>query len=183
MSGVVNVSGGCAPSGWSAGPDMPTRVVRAVGVYFQADGNFYTVGGRTSDAAGADFQHVLQYNPSFQQLDSDGIDIARQPDEQHGLWRASCLRHSVDLLRGRLRCRQTTATARVFTYNPATDTYQPSGSDDWPGDAAGTILPGGFTVANNKLYILGGFNINVASTNQIWEFDPTAAAGPSGYRK
>jgi hypothetical protein len=41
----------------------------------------------------------------------------------------------------------------------------------------GTILPGGFAVANNKLYILGGFNINVASTNQIWQFDPTAAVG------
>ena len=76
MTGVVNVSGGCAPSGWSAGPDMPTVLVRAVGVYFQADGNFYTVGGRTADTAGSDFQHVLQYNPAFQQLDSDGIDIA-----------------------------------------------------------------------------------------------------------
>ena len=72
---------------------------------------------------------------------------------------------------------QTTATARVFTYDPATDTPALLGSDDWPGDAAGTILPGGFTVANNKLYILGGFNINVASTNEIWEFDPNAAAG------
>ena len=41
----------------------------------------------------------------------------------------------------------------------------------------GTILPGGFAVTGNKLYILGGFNINVASTNQIWEFDPTAAVG------
>src|SRR5207248_7613001 len=36
---------------------------------------------------------------------------------------------------------------------------------------------GGFAVVNNKLYILGGFNINVASTNQIWQFDPTAAVG------
>jgi len=72
---------------------------------------------------------------------------------------------------------QTTATARVFTYDPATDTPALLGSDDWPGDAAGTILPGGFAVANNKLYILGGFNINVASTNEIWEFDPNAAAG------
>ena len=32
-------------------------------------------------------------------------------------------------------------------------------------------------MANNKLYILGGFNINVASINQIWEFDPNAAVG------
>src|SRR5207302_4533845 len=38
MTGTVNVSGGCAPSGWSAGPTMPTMLVRAVGVYFQADG-------------------------------------------------------------------------------------------------------------------------------------------------
>ena len=68
---------------------------------------------------------------------------------------------------------QTTATGRVFSYNPVTDTPTTLAGDDWPG-AMGTILPGGFTVANNKLYILGGFNINVASTNQIWEFDPTA---------
>ena len=27
------------------------------------------------------------------------------------------------------------------------------------------------------MYILGGFNINVASTNQIWSFDPNAAVG------
>ena len=73
-----------------------------------------------------------------------------------------------------------TATARVFTYDPTTDTPALLGSDDWPGDAVGTILPGGFTVANNKLYILGGFNIptnDPHSTNEIWEFNPNAAAG------
>ena len=64
MTGVVNVAGGCAQSGWSAGPDMPTVLVRAVGVFFQPDGNFYTMGGRTADTAGSDFQHVLQYSPS-----------------------------------------------------------------------------------------------------------------------
>src|SRR5437762_7942063 len=44
MTGVVNASGGCAPSGWSAGPDFPMALVRAVGISVQADGNFYTVG-------------------------------------------------------------------------------------------------------------------------------------------
>ena len=72
----------------------------------------------------------------------------------------------------------TTATARVFRYNPVSDTIETLGAqDNWPGDAGGTILPGGFAVVNNKLDILGGFNINVASTNQIWQFDPTAAVG------
>ena len=63
MTGIVNVSGSCGQSGWSAGPDMPTVLVRAVGVYFQANGNFYTMGGRTSDLAGSDFQHAFEYAP------------------------------------------------------------------------------------------------------------------------
>ena len=177
MTGVVNVSGACAPSGWSAGPDMPTVLVRAVGVHFQADGNFYTVGGRISDAAGDDFQHVLQYNPTSNSWTQMASTL---PDNQMNNMACGVLTVSGTPLIycvGGSAAGQTTATARVFTYDPATDTPALLGSDDWPGDAAGTILPGGFTVANNKLYILGGFNINVASTNEIWEFDPNAAAG------
>src|ERR1700736_4586744 len=48
----------------AAGPALPTVLIRAVGVYFPADGNFYTMGGRTSDVAGSDFQHVLRYSPT-----------------------------------------------------------------------------------------------------------------------
>ena len=44
------------------GPDMPTQLIRAVGVYF-TDGNFYTMGGGPlSDTQGSDFQHVLQFS-------------------------------------------------------------------------------------------------------------------------
>jgi plastocyanin len=177
MRGVINVSGGCTPSGWSAGPDMPTPLVRAVGVYFQADGNFYTMGGRISDAMGDDFQHVLQYNPTSNSWTQMASTL---PDNEMNNMACGVLAVSGTPLIycvGGSAATQTTATARVFTYDPATDTPTLLGSDDWPGDAAGTILPGGFTVANNKLYILGGFNINVASTNEIWEFDPNAAAG------
>ena len=177
MTGVVNVSGGCAPSGWSAGPDMPTVLVRAVGVYFQPDGNFYTMGGRTSDTPGSDFQHVLQYNPTSNSWTQMASTL---PDNQMNNMACGVLSVSGTpsiYCVGGSAAGQTTATARVFTYDPATDTPALLGSDDWPGDAAGTILPGGFTVANNKLYILGGFNINVSSTNEIWEFDPNATAG------
>ncbi len=177
MRGVINVSGGCTPSGWSAGPDMPTVLVRAVGVYFQADGNFYTMGGRISDAMGDDFQHVLQYNPTSNSWTQMASTL---PDNEMNNMACGVLAVSGTPLIycvGGSAAGNTTATARVFTYDPATDTPTLLGSDDWPGDAAGTILPGGFTVANNKLYILGGFNINVASTNEIWEFDPNAAAG------
>jgi hypothetical protein len=79
---------------------------------------------------------------------------------------------------------QTTATAHVFRYDPVADTIETlDPGDNWPGNAAGTILPGGFTVVNNRLYILGGFNINVASTNEIWEFDPTVGIGAKWTQK
>jgi len=54
MTGVVNVSGGCTPSGWSAGPDLPSVGARLTGVYFQANGKFYAMGGRSSDTAGSE---------------------------------------------------------------------------------------------------------------------------------
>jgi plastocyanin/cell division septation protein DedD len=177
MTGVVNVSGGCTPAGWSAGEDMPTVLVRAAGVHFQADGNFYTMGGRISDNPGDDFQHALQYNPSSNTWTQMASTF---PDNQMNNMACGVLTVSGAPLIycvGGSAAGASTAAARVFTYDPTTDTPALLGSDDWPGDAAGTILPGGFTVANNKLYIMGGFNINVASTNEIWEFDPNAAAG------
>ena len=48
MTGTVNVSGGCAPSGWSAGGNLPSVGVRSVGVYFPANGRFYAMGGRAT---------------------------------------------------------------------------------------------------------------------------------------
>jgi len=178
MTGTVNVSGGCAPSGWSAGPNLPTVLVRAVGVWFPADGNFYSVGGRTSDLAGSDFQHVLQYNPTSNTWTQRGVTL---PDNFMNNMACGVLAVSgtpyIYCVGGSFAT-GTTATARVFFYNPVTDTVTVlSAGDNWPGDASGTILPGGFAVYNNKLYILGGFNINVASTNQIWQFDPTLAVG------
>ena len=178
MTGVVNVSGGCTPSGWSAGPDMPTPLVRAVGVYFQADGNFYTVGGRTADTAGSDFQHVLRYSPASNTWTQMGVTL---PDNQMNNMACGVLAVSGTpfiYCVGGSAAGASTATARVFFYNPVTDTATTlTAGDNWPGDAAGTILPGGFAVTGNKLYILGGFNILVASTNQIWQFDPTGGVG------
>ena len=65
-----------------------------------------------------------------------------------------------------------TFTDRVFRYDPVTDVITTVAAP-WPG-AQGTTLPGGFTVFQNKLYILGGFDTIAGNgTNQIWEFTPT----------
>jgi N-acetylneuraminic acid mutarotase len=165
-------------AGWTTGQALPTPIIRAVGVYFPNDGMFYSVGGRTSDTAGSDFQHVLQYNPSTNTWTQKGVTL---PDNTMNNMACGVLTVSGTAqiyCVGGSAAGQTTATARVFSYNPATDTATVLNSaDDWPGDSAGTVLPGGFAVTGNKLYILGGFNINTASTNQIWQFDPTQAQG------
>src|SRR5204862_1644705 len=64
---------------------------------------------------------------------------------------------------------QTTATDRMFRHDPVADTIE-SIAAPWAGDSDGITLPGGFAVFNNKFYILGGFRINTAMTNQILEF-------------
>jgi hypothetical protein len=193
---------------WSPGPDMPTQLIRAVGVYF-TDGNFYTVGGSTSDTQGSDFQHVLQFSTGG----SLRLGLTRRRDSCETVRRWTDLNQSEDFFpagfswnqmgdtlpdnqMSNMACGvltvsgtpliycvggsavgQTVAASRVFFYDPATDTHTVlNATDNWPGNP-GSVLPGGFAVANNKLYILGGFNINVASTNGIWEFDPNAAEG------
>ena len=162
---------GC-PGGqhWSAGPDMPTTGVRMVGVYFYP--KFYAIGGRSMDGVGNDFAHPFEYDPASNVW---AIKSATLPDNQVSDMACGSLN---DLGTSYIYCvggsagGQTTATARVFRYNPVTDTIEIIDSP-WPGNSDGITLPGGFAVFNNKLYILGGFRINTAMTNQIWEFTPT----------
>ena len=169
---------------WVAGADMPSVGVRLVGVFFPANFKFYAMGGRASDASGSDFTHPFGYSP--------GVNVwltkhATYPDNQVNNMACGVLNNSgIDFIYcvGGSAAGQATATARVFQYNPVTDTITTlSGADNWPGNTAGTILPGGFAVANNKLYILGGFNIGVGSTNQIWEFNPAGAVGAKWTQK
>jgi len=136
------------------------------------------MGGRSADTAGNDLTHPYEFNPS---TNSWTTKAGTYPDNQvnnmacglvnvGGSPQIYCV--------GGSAAGQTTAAARVFSYNPIADTVTSlTAADNWPGNTAGTILPGGFTVLNNKLYILGGFNINTASTNQIWQFDPNGAVG------
>src|SRR5206468_8340244 len=157
FSGSYTVEGP-APCAWSAGPNLPTPpsvLIRAVGVFFP-DGNFYTMGGRTSDLAGSDFQHVLKFDTTsnaWSQMpstlaDNQGNNMACGVLTVSGTPLIYCV--------GGSAAGQTTATARVYSYNPATDTQTVlTSADNWPGDLVGTILPGGFSVFNNKLYILG----------------------------
>jgi len=155
---------------WHAGPDMPSTAIRAVGVFLGAPDSFYVMGGRSRDGVGNDFTHPFEGS-------SGGwiIKSATYPDNQVSDMACGVL---TDAGTPYIYCvggasgGQTTATARVFRYNPRTDAIETIAAP-WPGNSDGITLPGGFTVQNNKLYILGGFRINTGMTNQIWEFTPT----------
>jgi Kelch motif/Galactose oxidase, central domain len=156
---------------WFPGPDLPSPGVRLVGVYFPTNGKFYVMGGRSMDGAGHDFVHPFEYDPVS---NTWATKSASYPDNQVSDMACGVLNDSgTDYIYcvGGSAGGQTTATERVFRYDPVTDTITTIASP-WPGDTDGITLPGGFSVSNNNLYILGGFRINTAMTDQIWRFTP-----------
>jgi hypothetical protein len=185
------------PCSWLFGQALPSVGVRSTGVFYSGNfnhsrtpspmhlpvagatppfpaGKFFAMGGRSSDSAGSDFLHPFQYTPL---LNSWTTQSATYPDNQVSNMACGVLNvNGADFIYcvGGSAGGATTATDRVFRYDPVTDTITTIAAP-WPG-AMGTILPGGFAVFNNKLYILGGFNINVGMVDTIWEFTPSPPA-------
>lgn len=157
----------CTP-GWSPAADLPTAGVRFVGVYFPANGKFYVMGGR--DANDVEFTHPFEYDPASNTWTTKS---ASYPDAFTNNMACSVLNFSgTDNIYcvGGSNFTSQTSSGRVFSYNPLTDSIATLAGDWPPGD--NNIIPGGFAVHANKLYILGGFNLNTSVTDEIWEFTP-----------
>ena len=136
------------------------------------------MGGRNADTAGSDFVNPFEFNPG---TNAWATKVAAYPDNQVNNMACGVLTVSGTpqiYCVGGSAAGATTATARVFSYNPVTDTITPlAAGDNWPGNAGGNVLPGGFAVAGNKLYLIGGFTIGANATAQTWQFDPTLGVG------
>jgi hypothetical protein len=183
---TVTITGLCAPTpsptptppctpGWLAGANLPSADVRSVGVYFPVNGKFYAMGGRSADLAGRDFTNPFEYDPV---ANSWTTKSATYPDNKVGNMACGVLNESgTDFIYcvGGSAAGSLAVTDRVFRYDPVADTLTTVAAP-WPGAhfPMGTeqILPGGFAVSGNKLYILGGYNIGVAMVDTIWEFTP-----------
>src|SRR5205814_7404899 len=131
----ASASPSCAPS-WSTGPSLPVvAAVRAVGIFFPANGRFYAMGGRSSDTAGNNFTHPFEYNPT---TSTWATKAATYPDVTvnnmacgvltvGGTPQIYCVGGSAG--------GGTTATARALSYNPVTDVITPlTTADNWPGN-------------------------------------------------
>ena len=161
----------CTP-GWSAGPNLPFPGVRFAGVYFPANGKFYAMGGR--DDANVEFTHPFEYNPV---TNSWTTKSATYPDANTNNMACSVLTDSgtpyIYCVGGSNFVSQL-GTGRVLRYDPVADVIT-MGAASWP-PGANSILPGGWSVFSNKLYILGGFDIpNGTASNQIWEYTVSPA--------
>lgn len=173
---------GAPAAGWSSGPDLPTGLVRATGVYFPANGRFYAMGGRTSDTAGSDMPTPYEFNPN---TNTWAFKTAAFPDNQVNNMACGVLsvgQTPYIYCVGGSATGSTAATARVFRYNPVSDVIEIAGIQPW-NESAPDTLPGGFTVFQNKLYILGGLTLGTAATNRIFEFTPGNAVGSQWARK
>src|SRR5437870_10794362 len=160
-----------AACNWSAGPDLPSAGTRLVGVFFPANGKFYAMGGR--DVNNVEFTHPFEYDPSSNSWTTKS---ATYPDNHVNNMACGVLNDSgTDYIycAGGSQVTVVGTFDRVFRYDPVTDVISAVAAP-WPG-GLGMVLPGGFTVFNNKLYILGGLDTITGGgqgTNQIWEFTP-----------
>jgi N-acetylneuraminic acid mutarotase len=170
--------GTCTPPGaWAAATDFPDFEVRAWGAFFPPNGKFYVLGGRDADTAGADFQQVSEYDP-----------VAATWTLKNGTFADNQVNNMVGgvldfggtpyiVVLGGSAAGATTTTAEVRQYDPVADVMTTLADDPWPGAADGATLPGGAAVYDNKLYVFGGFTVNVDMTDAIYQFDPSAAPG------
>lgn len=170
---VCDVSNGV----WSARASFPVPVVRAWGAFFPDNGRFYVLGGRSADGAGNDLLNPREYDPV---TDAWTLKAAAFSDTQVNNMVGGVLDlldYRVIVLVGGSAGGAATATAEVRYYDPMADGLETIATDPWPGIGAGDVLPGGAAVLGNRLYVVGGFQINVGMVDDIWVYDPAAAAG------
>jgi hypothetical protein len=148
---------------------------RSVGVFFPANGKFYVMGGR--DVNNLELPNPFEFDPvtatwtTKSAMYPDGANLFTN-NMACGVLNDS----GTDFIycAGGSNFATQTTIGRVFRYDPIADVITTVTPDYPPGDNG--MLPGGFTVFNNTLITLGGFDIpNGVGTNQIWQFTPSPA--------
>src|ERR1041385_1977387 len=169
---IATATGTPSSCSWGNGPDLPMTDTRSVGVFFPANGKFYVMGGR--DLNNVEVTNPFEYNPGSNSWTTKS---AAYPDAFTNNMACGVLNDSgTDYIycAGGSNFATQTTSGRVFRYDPIADVITTVSSNYPPGDAG--ILPGGFTVFNNTLITVGGFDIpNGVGTNQIWQFTPSPA--------
>jgi len=170
--------GPCTPPGaWAPRTDIPTTEVRSWGTFYPPDGKLYLMGGRFDDTAGDDFIQVNIYDPA---TDTWSLSNATFNDNQVNNMVGGVLDFGsgpVIVTVGGSAAGNTTSSSDTRMYDPVGDSLQVLTNDPWIGNTDGAMLPGGAAVYENKLFVFGGFDINISMLTTIYQFDPSAAEG------
>jgi len=175
---IAAPQGTCTPPGtWVTRTEFPGADVRSWGTFFPPDGRFYVMGGRASDDVGSDYIQVNIYDPATDTWSASNATFAdgQVNNMVGGVLDFGGTQYIVVV--GGSAAGATTATSEVRQYDPVGDAMISLTNDPWPGNANGTTLPGGAAVYENKLFVFGGYNISLNSTDTIYQFDPAAAEG------
>jgi hypothetical protein len=153
---------------WTSASPVPTARGRAAGATI--GNNVYVFGGRPDGTTYAQTVYIYNTAANTWQLSS-----ATLPDAMTSNMGAGVLTfpegQRVFIVGG--SGTGSVLTGRTLAFNPADGTFTPKAA--WP--AAPTRLPGGWAVANNKLYVFGGFVPTPAPGvvyAETWMYDPTA---------
>ena len=163
-----------------------------MGVFFPPNGKFYAMGGRSSDSAGSDFMHPFEYDAVSNTWTTKS---ATYPDNQvnnMACGRAVAISATPNLLCRRLGSRANHGhSPRVLLRSCHRHHRPPStGGDNWPGDASGTILPGGFALSADALCAQHSCTSSAGSSTSTsprptrsGSLIRSAPLAPSGHRK
>ncbi len=179
LVGVALVGTASAQS-WQPGPVSGFRYTRFDGEFFPGDGKVYFPGGRLSD--GNTDGSVWSFDPGTSAYSDVGVDLQTPvsnydvclledglnlPDDTFGLY----------VVGGRTDAGGYTDAVQV--YYPLSNTVSTIASDPFPGRAGGAVpVATASLVADNKLYVMGGFSSAVgAMSNEAWVYDPMAVSG------
>ncbi len=183
--------------GWTDDTVLPQARKRAVAVAYPPNGKIYVLGGRgyfdgsAMDGEDRAMHTIYEYTPGtpgtwtrktaqlpYQATVRPGGGLGEGGQTYTANMAAAVLTgpsgSAIYLLGGNNLSSVPTMTMSI--YFPTRDTILVDGTDPWPASPA--RLPGGWAVANNKLYVFGGFNqASAAVYGDTWVFDPLAAAG------
>src|SRR5262249_16252094 len=118
---TYTLTGGLPPTcNWSPGPNMPSVIARHPALHFPPSGSFSPVSGCSPHRPGSEFLHPFKYDPANHKWTTHS---ASYPDNQVNDMACGVLTQAGTpciYCVGGSAAGATTATGRVFCFNPAT---------------------------------------------------------------
>jgi hypothetical protein len=134
---------------------FPSTLLRGAGVYFPPNGKFYVMGGRTADVVGTDLTHPYEYDRFTDTWTQKSATFPDNSVDNMACAAMTIVYGHVIVCVGGSPAGLLSVTGRVLVYDPIGDSIVTLDDDPWPSVQSRNVLPGGFAVVGNLLFIIG----------------------------